>query len=109
MVGDNQAAALNLFSDTASRLSEESVNQGNTLAAFVSVTLMAAHQRQSALTLREGLMSNREIGMAVGLLMAFHQVGNEEAFAILRKTSQDMNIKVVEVARQIIEHQNSRE
>ena len=31
--------------------------------------------------------------------MAFHKITDEEAFAMLRKASQDMNIKLAEVAR----------
>ena len=40
--------------------------------------------------------------------MAFHYVYYNTAFAMLRQTSQDMNIKITEVAREIIDHQNTR-
>lgn len=98
--------ALNLFCDTPGGLTERGVEQGIVLAAFVSVALVAARERRSAETLRSGLQSNREIGKAVGLMMAFHKIGDEEAFAMLRRTSQDLNVKLVEVARQIVAHQN---
>ena len=55
-------------------------------------------------TLRDGLQSNREIGKAVGLLMAFHQISDDDAFGMLRKASQDMNIKLADVARQVVDH-----
>jgi len=42
------------------------------------------------------------------LMMAFHKVSDEEAFAILRKTSQDMNVKLADVAREILQHHNRR-
>ena len=61
-----------------------------------------------ARTLREGLDSNREIGKAVGLMMAFHKVGDDDAFDILRKASQDMNLKISEIAGQIVHHHNQR-
>jgi AmiR/NasT family two-component response regulator len=72
------------------------------------VALMAAQEKLSAETLRAGLASNREIGKAIGLMMAFHHVDDETAFTLLRQASQDMNIKITEVAREIIAHQNAR-
>ncbi len=39
-------------------------------------------------------------------MMAFHKISDDEAFAMLRSTSQDMNIKLVEVARQVVDHHN---
>jgi hypothetical protein len=106
--GDEKSGALNLFSDTAGGLTERSVDQGIVLASFISVALVASHERRSAQTLRAGLDSNREIGKAMGLLMAFHKVSDDEAFAMLRRASQDLNIKLSEVARQIVDHHNRR-
>jgi hypothetical protein len=105
--GGEHAGALNVFSDGVDRLTEESVHQGIVLSSFVSVTLIAASERQSAQSLRAGLQSNREIGKAMGLLMAFHKITDDEAFAMLRSTSQDLNIKLVEVARQVLDHHNN--
>jgi AmiR/NasT family two-component response regulator len=39
-------------------------------------------------------------------MMAFHKINDEEAFQILRKASQDMNVKLIEVARQVVAHHN---
>lgn len=107
-IGTDQVGALNLFSDTPGGLSEQSVDQGVVLAAFASVAAYAAQERRRATTLRDGLDSNREIGKAVGLMMAFHRVNDQAAFDLLRQASQDMNVKVVEVARQVVDHHNSR-
>jgi hypothetical protein len=103
-----KTGALNLFSDTPGALTSTSVDQAIMLVSFVSVALMAAQEKLSAETLRAGLASNREIGKAIGLMMAFHHVDDETAFTILRQASQDMNIKITEVAREIIAHQNAR-
>ncbi|MGH3470511.1 MAG: GAF domain-containing protein, partial [Nocardioidaceae bacterium] len=72
-VGDHQVGALNLFADLAGQLDDRSVNEGIMLASFVSVTLAAVSQREAAASLRAGLDSNREIGKAVGLMMAFYK------------------------------------
>ncbi len=108
VAGPDRSGALNLFSDTPGALSQQSLHEGMVLASFVSVSVYAAHERRSARTLREGLTSNREIGKAVGLMMAFHKISDAEAFDLLRKASQDMNLKVAEVARQVVEHHNKR-
>jgi len=104
--GDDNDGALNLFSDSPGGLTGRSVDQGIVLSSFITVALVAAQERRAARTLRTGLQSNREIGKAVGLLMAFHKVSDEEAFAMLRSTSQDLNVKLVEVARQVVENHN---
>lgn len=104
--GRESTGALNLFSDTPGALTEQSVNQGIVLASFVTVALLASAQQRTAESLRAGLESNREIGKAMGLMMAFHKITDDEAFAMLRQASQHMNIKLSEVARQVVEHHN---
>ena len=104
--GEEQNGALNLFSDSPDGLTEHAVHQGIVLASFISVALMASAQRETAESLRAGLHSNREIGKAVGLLMAFHEITDDEAFAMLRSTSQAMNVKLSEVARRVVAQHN---
>lgn len=103
-----KAGALNLFSDTPRAFTARAGDQGAILAAFTSVALMSVAQGEEARTLRAGLESNREIGKAVGLLMAAHQVDDDGAFAILRKASQDLNLKVAEIAREVVQNANRR-
>lgn len=96
-------AAFNVFSDTPGALTVESVDVGAVLAAFTSVSLAAAERQTTAENLRKGLQSNREIGKAVGLLMAAHKVSDEEAFEILRSASSRTNTKLVALADKINE------
>jgi hypothetical protein len=100
----HKVGALNVFSDQADALTGHSLDQAMMLAAFASVTLAALDRGEEASTLRRGLESNREIGKAVGLLMAMHKVDDAQAFEMLAKISQEMNIKVAEVANQVIQH-----
>jgi hypothetical protein len=104
--GEEKTGALNLFSRTAGGLTHRAVDQGIVLASFVTVALAATEERSNADSLKAGLRSNREIGKAMGLMMAFHKITDDEAFTMLRKASQDMNIKLSEVARQVVEHHN---
>jgi GAF domain-containing protein len=108
LVDNRKVGALNLFSDHPRGLTESSVDQAALLAAFASVALIAAARQEQAQTLRAGLQSNREIGKAIGLMMAFHKVTDEEAFELLRKASQDMNVKITEIAGQVVHHHNQR-
>ena len=104
----DKVGALNLFSDEPGALTPGSGDQGVVIASFASVSLMTLRARQEAESLRQGLQSNREIGKAVGLLMAAHRVSAEEAFTILKRTSQDLNMKLVHVAAQVVEGQQAQ-
>ena len=103
-----KGGALNLFSDRAGALTQESAEQAAILAAFASVALSARTHKDRADSLQRGLESNREIGKAVGLLMAFYKESSDDAVARLRRTSQDLNLRMAEVARQVVEHQSRR-
>ena len=52
--------------------------------------------------LREALVSNRRIGMAMGILMRDRDVDEHEAFAALRRISQNSNRKLRDVAEDVI-------
>ncbi len=104
LVNRRKTGALNLFSDTPNAFDSESAGQAIVLAAFASVAINAIAQGEDATTMRRGLVSNREIGKAIGMLMMLHGLSDEDAFAMLRRHSQHLNIKLADVARQIIKH-----
>ena len=108
LLDGDKVGALNLFSDVPGGLTERSADTGAVIASFASVALMAIRAREEAATLRQGLSSNREIGKAVGLLMAAHHINGQEAFELLRNTSQELNMKLAQVASQVIEGQESQ-
>jgi transcriptional regulator with GAF, ATPase, and Fis domain len=108
LLDGDKVGALNLFGDTPGALSDRSAHAGAVIASFASVALMAIRAREEATTLREGLQSNREIGKAVGLLMAAHHMTGPDAFELLRSTSQELNMKLTLVASQVIQGQESQ-
>ena len=57
---------------------------------------------------REAYELHLEHGKAVGLLMAAHRVDADEAFELLRSTSQDLNMKLSHVAEQVVRGQESQ-
>ncbi|ROR89408.1 GAF and ANTAR domain-containing protein [Nocardioides aurantiacus] len=95
--------ALNLFSSTPGALGEESMAQAAVLAAFASVAVTAALHGEEAETMRAGLQSNRTIGTALGLLMQTHDLTDAEAFGVLSRLSQQMNVKLSQLAADVIE------
>lgn len=103
LVDKRKGAALNLFSDTPNMFDSESAGRAAVLAAFASVAINAVAKGEDASSLRRGLLSNREIGKAVGMLMMLHEMSEDEAFELLRRHSQAMNIKLADVAREVIE------
>jgi len=106
IIDNNKVGALNLFSDRSGALTTASASQAILLASFASVALTAVSRQDTADSLAEGLRSNREIGKAIGLMMAFHKVSDAEAFDLIRETSQDMNLKISDIARELVNHHN---
>ncbi len=104
LVDKRKTGALNLFSDTAGVFNTESAGQAIVLASFATVAINAIAQGEDVSTLRRGLLSNREIGKAVGMLMVLHGVDEQDAFDMLRRYSQDLNIKLADVARSVIDN-----
>jgi hypothetical protein len=57
--------------------------------------------------LRDALVSNRRIGMAMGILMRDRNVDEHEAFDALRRISQNSNRKLRDVAEDVIYHRRT--
>ncbi|AYJ50099.1 GAF and ANTAR domain-containing protein [Rhodococcus sp. P1Y] len=103
MLDQKKVGALNLFSNTPGAFDSSTADHAIMLTAFAAVTVSAIISGEEANTLRRGLESNREIGKAIGLLMAMHDVTDDQAFEMLRKTSQDMNVKIAALATSVVE------
>jgi AmiR/NasT family two-component response regulator len=48
------------------------------------------------------LTSNRRIGMAIGILLERLHVTEEQAFELLRKESMRQNVRLAQVAEQVV-------
>jgi hypothetical protein len=97
-----RAGALNLFSDKPNMFDERSVECALVLGAFATVATNAVAQGEDAASLRRGLASSRAIGKAIGILMVLNDVSADDAFDILRRTSQQTNVKVADVAADVV-------
>jgi transcriptional regulator with GAF, ATPase, and Fis domain len=92
--------ALNLQSKAADAFTEESRTVGLVFAAHAAVALSTAmHDEQ----MEEALQSRDLIGQAKGMLMAREGVSADEAFDMLRRASQRLNVKLRDVAQSMVE------
>ena len=97
-----RAGALNVFADRAGAFDEDALGTAAILAAFATVALTSARQATRADQLEIGMASNREIGAAVGILMATHGISQDEAFTLLSSASQRLNRKLRDIATGIV-------
>ena len=104
-----KVGALNLFSDEPNAFDSTSVERATVLAAFGTVASNAAALGEDVAALRRGLVSNRVIGRAVGMLMVSNDVSADDAFDILRRTSQDANVKLADIAADIIRQRSTQQ
>jgi hypothetical protein len=97
-----KVGALNLFSDTPNVFDSTSVGHAYVLGAFGTLATNAAAQSEDAASLRRGLASSREISKAIGMLMVLDDVSDDDAFNILRRKSQHANVKLADVAADVV-------
>jgi GAF domain-containing protein len=98
----HRSGALNVFADRTDAFDQDSVAQATILASFSSVALSAARQSTLAQQYQEGMATNREIGAAVGILMATHKISQAAAFDMLSGASQRLNRKLRDIAASIV-------
>jgi len=93
-------AALNLYSRAANTFDESARTTAGLFGLQAALLLYGAkHARQ----LGQALASRDLIGQAKGILMERFRVTGEQAFRMLVSSSQNTNIKLVEVARWLTE------
>jgi GAF domain-containing protein len=103
---DRPVGALNLYSAKTGFFAEAETRLAERFAreATVAVGIAARLAAQAVLTeqLRSSLASRAVIDQALGVIMGQQRCTAEQAFAILRTASQNRNVKVRDIAGQII-------
>jgi GAF domain-containing protein len=95
--------ALNLYSRKPAAFAELELTALDDLATHCAIALATAAEREQNQHLRAALETNRDIGVAVGILMASKLVTKQQAFDALRITSQHTHRKLHLVALDVIE------
>lgn len=93
------AGALNLFSTHPNVWSAKAETTGIVLAAHAAAAILASRQTEE---LESAVASRDRIGQAKGIIMERFKIDDVQAFALLRKLSQDSNTKLADVAGQVI-------
>jgi hypothetical protein len=96
-------SALNLFARTPGAFSDDDVTTGTVFAAQASSLVALHHVQDKAAHLENALESNREIGTAIGVLMAHHKITREAAFSLLRQASQHLHVKLRDIAADVVD------
>jgi GAF domain-containing protein len=94
------AGALNLFAFKPNAFDGESETFGTVLAAHAAAAILASREGEE---LQSALSTRDRIGQAKGIIMERYNVDDIQAFDMLRKLSQDSNIRLVDIAQRVIE------
>ncbi|WP_020658949.1 ANTAR domain-containing protein [Amycolatopsis benzoatilytica] len=104
---DLQPGAINLYSRRTDAFDGRAVDAALVLASHASLALAgsAGHTAAAlkAVHLQRAIDSRDLIGQAKGILMHRRGISADAAFDILRRTSQDLNVKLVELAQTLTE------
>ncbi|MGW7496322.1 GAF and ANTAR domain-containing protein [Streptomyces luteogriseus] len=92
--------ALNLYARRPGTFTEDIATAGWLLASHAAVALADARTIDQ---LEHALETRHAIGEAMGMLRERHGMSDEEAFSVLRRISQNHNIKLRDVAQRIRE------
>ena len=103
-----RAAELRVQVEARRRQSRELSGRGERSAAAPSATELtelrtrAEAAEHRADNLERALTSNRRIGMAIGILLERLHVTEEQAFELLREESMRQNVRLAQVAEQVV-------
>lgn len=98
-IADETMGALNVYAKTPNAFGPESRELGLVFAAHSSVAWNSAKRDEQ---FKQALASRDTIGQAKGMIMERYSVDAVQAFALLRKLSQDSNVPLIQVAADLI-------
>jgi hypothetical protein len=98
--------ALNLYTTRPDAFGPDTLDLGRILAAHASVAVATAQERETSQRkeddFRVALEGRDVIGQAKGVLMEREGIPADQAFDILRRASQRLNLKLRDIARQVV-------
>ncbi|MDU0314174.1 GAF and ANTAR domain-containing protein [Phycicoccus sp. M110.8] len=100
-IGGDDEAALNLYSRRAGAFAAADLATASVFAPFAALAVQSAVHQQDVSNLEAALTSSRQVGTAIGILMARDLVSSDEAFERLRRASQDLNRKLRDIAADV--------
>ncbi|HVA09847.1 MAG TPA: GAF and ANTAR domain-containing protein [Acidimicrobiales bacterium] len=99
--------ALNLYARYPSAFGVVDRGKGVILASLAAIALAASHSHEGEArrveNLQRAMQSREVIGQAEGILMERERITADQAFNILRRASQHLNLKLRDVAQQLVD------
>ncbi|NUP21823.1 MAG: GAF and ANTAR domain-containing protein [Streptomyces sp.] len=95
---DDDFGALNLYARRPGAFGKDIETAGWLLASHAAVALADAHTIDQ---LEDAMKTRHAIGEAMGILMERHKLSEDDAFNVLRRISQQHNIKLRDVAQRV--------
>lgn len=99
--------ALNLYATYPAAFGVVDRAKATILVSLASLALSIAHshedEEQRAVNLKVALSTRETIGEALGILMERERITADQAFDILRRASQHLNIKLRDVAQNLVD------
>jgi GAF domain-containing protein len=95
----NTLGAMNLYSRDTGRFTTDEIYNGQALAAHVGVALAEARHAEN---LERAVTTRTVIGQAEGILMERFNITAEQAFNVLRRVSQERNVKLNLIAEELV-------
>lgn len=97
---EEDLGALNLYSRRPGAFTEASETAGWLLASHAAVAFSFARTHAQ---MEQAITTRHTIGEAMGILMSSRHLTEEQAFNVLRRYSQENNIKLRDVAHRVCE------
>lgn len=99
---DAATQSLNLYAEQPGMFGRCHYPAAYLSAAATGLALAALRERNRAANLHAALDSNRQIGAAMGILMARHHLSYDGAFTALRVASQHLHHKLRDIADEVV-------
>jgi GAF domain-containing protein len=99
-VHGDQLGGMNLYAGRPGAFDDECQDIGLMFAAHAAVAVAGAEHEEH---LRAGMTNRDVIGQAKGIMMERHKLTADQAFGVLARVSQQLNRKLVDIAREVTE------
>ena len=93
---------LNIYGRRPEAFDRQAVLGGLLVGTYASSVVRSSGSREKILNLERALESNRQIGMAVGVIMATYRLTSERSFELLRLASMNHNRKLRDIADSVV-------
>lgn len=101
--GDGTLGGLNFYSTTCDDIDPDAEAIADLFAAHAAIALENAKEREQ---LNEALHSRKVVGQALGIIMERYDMNEDRAFAFLVRASSSSNIKLRDIAQELVDKRN---